>query len=360
VWLTEHQIERKRGEFMIKRAGVASLLALVLLTILAFGSTAVPSGYGTSQNDQKSKQSKRDKKKDKESESARATKPLLWVDPTDLETRDLFYGAGGAEGAPDPNGKFTFVRRSTAGTSKKYIVEDDKGRGWTVKLGPEARPETTASRIVWAVGYHTDQDYFVKKAHVSNEKDGFDVKDVRFERRNDGYEDIGLWSWEANPFMGRREFQGLKVLMALLNNWDLKTDNNKILRPKKKSGEDRDLRIYYVSDLGASLGSTGSFWRKLPGLGEAPAGSKGKPKGYARQEFIKGVENGIVVFNYKGKLHEALEGISADDARWMGHQLSRLSQKQLTDALRAGGFSDSEIGTYLEAITDRIDQLKKL
>jgi len=37
------------------------------------------------------------------------------------------------------------------------------------------------------------------------------------------------WSWTGNPFVGTREFQGLKVMMALINNWDLKDINNKIL-----------------------------------------------------------------------------------------------------------------------------------
>ena len=34
------------------------------------------------------------------------------------------------------------------------------------KTGPEARPETVASRFVWAVGYFANEDYFVPTLHV--------------------------------------------------------------------------------------------------------------------------------------------------------------------------------------------------
>ena len=306
---------------------------------------------------EKSKKEKSDKKDD--SKNAGDAHPVLWEEPTDIESRDLFNGLGGADGAPDPNGKFTFVDRSKTGTSEKIHVTDDKGRKWTVKFGSECKPETAATRIVWAAGYHVDQDYFVKRTHIEG-RGGFDVWDVRFERGDDGYKEEGLWKWEANPFNGTRELQGLKVLMVLLNNWDLKYDNNKIVRPGKKSGGDRDERVYYIADLGATFGSTGSFVSKLPFFGNAPAGTKGDPDGYSKQQFIEGVRNGQVVFHYKGKDKKALEGITVENARWMGDLLGKLSDKQLSDAMRAGGFSDSEVAVYTRATRDRINQLKNL
>jgi hypothetical protein len=148
--------------------------------------------------------------------------------------------------------------------------------------------------------------------------------------------------------------------MALLNNWDLKVDNNKIIRPDKKSGGDRDVRIYYVADLGGTLGSTGSFFTKLPFFGSAPAGTKGDPVAYSSQIFIDGVRSGQVVFHYKGKDPKVLEGVTVENARWMGNLLGRLSDKQLSDAFRSGGFSDSEVTTYVRAVRSRINQLKNL
>ena len=337
----------------------ALLTALCLSVSLGIASTHA---FATAQDKDKSQKEKKkddDKATKDGAASSRDTRPVLWSEPTDITSRDLFYGPGGRQGAPDPAGKFKFVRRSTSGTSEKIIVDDDKGRGWTVKFGPEARPETSATRILWAVGYHVDQDYFVKRTHIEG-RGGFDVWDVRFEARDDGFKEVGLWQWAVNPFTGTRELQGLKVLMALLNNWDLKDMNNKIVQPNKESGGDRNLRVYYVADLGATLGSTGSFFSKLPFFSDAPAGSKGVPDSYANQVFIDSVSGGKVHFHYEGKNGSVIEGISVEHARWMGELLGRLSDKQLSDAFRAGGFTENEVGTYATAMRRRIDQLKAL
>ena len=339
------------------------IICLITIVCLLIGLNAsVSAGPGAQGKDksEKSKKQKKDKDADKDkADDSSAGHPVLWEEPTNIESRDLFNGPGGAAGAPDLSSKFTFMGRDKKGTSEKIYVDDDKSREWIVKFGPEAKPETAATRIVWAVGYHVDQDYFVKRTHIEG-RGGFDVWDVRFKRRHYGFKDEGLWSWHSNPFMGTRELQGLKVLMALTNNWDLKLDNNKIVRPDKKSGLDRSERIYYVGDLGATFGSTGSFFSKIPGFGNAPAGTKGDPQGYASQPFINGTRNGQVIFNYKGKDPKALEGITVDNARWMGSLLGRLSDKQISDAFRAAGYDDSDVSIYLRAMRDRINQLKNL
>ena len=352
----------------MKKNAIISTLSLGCVLIgltqspfmIASGSTQKNNGAANFTTIQKHQSDEKRKIVRTGSDAAQEGHPLLWEEPTDIESRDLFYGTGGQEGAPDPAGKFTFVERSTQGTTKKLHVEDDQGHKWTVKFGAEAKPEVAASRIVWAVGYHVDQDYFVKQAHIEGAGKDSDARDVRFKRRNDGYKEVGLWTWADNPFLGTRELQGLKVLMVVLNNWDLKTDNNKILRPDQKSGGDRDERIYYIADLGATFGKTGSFLQKVAPFGDPPAGSKGKPKEYAHQDFIEGTRNGEVIFHYKGKDSSTLRGITVADAKWMGNLLGRLSEKQLSDAFRAGGFADSEIAVYVRAISERIRELQNL
>jgi hypothetical protein len=343
----------------LKARIICALGVILLLT----GLTAIAPATSSAAPQDKDKSEKPKKDKDKsakdEAEEALTGNAVLWREPTDIESRDLFHGAGGVEGAPNPSGKFTFVKRDTGGTSEKIIVKDEKGREWSVKFGPEARPETAASRIVWAAGYHVDQNYFVKEAHIEG-RGGFDVWDVRFERKDDGLKTLAPWAWMSNAFSGKRELQGLKVLMALINNWDIKDENNKIVRPNKESGGDRNARIYYVSDLGGTLGATGNALAKIPGFGNVPGGSKGKPDSFANQAFIDGVQNGKVVFHYEGKRGEVLEGVSVEDARWMGDLLGRLSDKQLSDAFRAGGFTDAEVGIYVRAMRNRINQLKNL
>jgi hypothetical protein len=192
--------------------------------------------------------------------------PILWHDPGAIESLNLFYGPGGQSGAPDPAGKITYVRDQLTGTQKKIIVKDDQGRTWTVKFGPESKPETAASRIVWAVGYHAHQDYFVKEARIEGYSTSV-IHDVRFQRRDDGYKTIGNWDWESNPFTSKCEFGGLKALMALLDNWDLKALNNKIERPENKVEEGK--LVYCVSDLGATFGRTKSGYRLFPFTGRS-------------------------------------------------------------------------------------------
>jgi len=287
-------------------------------------------------------------------------RPVMWVEPLDLETRDLFYGIGGQKGEPDPLAKYRFIERKTSGNSEKIVVEDNRDRRWTIKFGPEARPETAASRIVWAVGYHVDQDYFVKRAHVEG-RGGFDVWDVRFERDNDGFKKVGRWSWQSNHFVGTRDLDGLKTLMALFNNFDLKTLNTKIVRPAKKKSSEETILIYYVNDLGATLGSTGAWYTDAPILGEIPSGTKGNPNDYARSKFIDRVGDGKVTFHSaRRRAKRAMSGVEIDNAQWMGKLLARLSDKQLSDAFRAGGFDEKETVTYIRAIRDRIKQLQGL
>lgn len=285
---------------------------------------------------------------------------VMWQEPRDLESRDLFYGSGGPAGAPDPASRFKFIRRQGSPTdpSEKIIVEDERGRRWTVKFGPETRPETTAARIVWAAGYHTDQDYFVKRAHIDG-RGGFDVWNVRFERRNDGFDDQGNWSWKQNPFDNTRDLQGLKVLMALVNNWDLSDANTKIVLDTNDS---QGRLVYYISDLGASLGTTHSWLTRLPGNADAAGpGSRGDADAFARHPFIDGVRDGRVVFHWERKFAlYVLDGVTVENAHWIGNLLGRLSDKQLADACRAGGFDDAEVATYVRALRDRIRQLQSL
>jgi hypothetical protein len=332
-----------------------SIFFLSIAMIAPGFNPCAPGGLGAQE---KPKKDKAEKEKAQVVDASEG-RPVLWTEPVDVESLDLFYGPGGKEGAPDLTGRFTYVGADTKGTQKKIYVKDDKDREWTVKFGPEVRPETAATRFVWAAGYHTDEDYFVRRVHIDGMSGG-DAVNVRFKRRHHGFKDIGLWTWEDNPFIGTRELEGLKVLMAVLNNWDLKVDNNKVVRPAKKSGEDTAERIYYVGDLGATFGKTGSLAHELRLPGDPPAGTKDKPGQYAHQAFIDGVRDGTVRFHYKGKDSSALKGIRVENAKWMGDMLARLSEKQLTDAFRAGGYSDSEISTLARAIQERISELKNL
>jgi hypothetical protein len=303
-------------------------------------------------------------------EAPKAFTAVLWREPVDIASRDLFYGPGGKGHAP--KGKFTFKEEDMAGTSPKFDVVDEDGVRWRAKLGVEARPETVASRFVWAVGYFANEDYFMPVLHVENmqhlhrgshfvSKDN-NVSDVRLKRRLPDEKKVGIWSWAKDPFTNTREWYGLRVLMAVMNNWDLKDVNNSVYQTRGEPAEER----YVVTDLGASFGPTGIY--------KAP---KGDPTAYCHSKWIKTISPEFVDFNVPStppitqlfnfyemprRLNLLWLGhhIPRKDARWMGDLLARLSPQQIRDAFRAGGYSTDDVERFSNALERRIGELEKL
>lgn len=283
--------------------------------------------------------------------------PVLWQDPGDISARDLTLGPGGEEMKPDVS-NVTFIKDETGdGYSVKYRVRDGAGNIWIAKVGNEARPETAAVRLAWAVGYVTEINYLYPCVQIKGatkprknvdrcEGDGF--ANVRFEARPKDVKRLDTWSWKNNPFTGTNEFKGLIILMGLLNNWDLKDENNKILLVSGENGEN-ELR-YIISDLGATFGKTGG----------PISHSRNEPEKYVKTKFVEGVEGGKVKFAYSGKNSGLFRDITVEQAKWIGDLLSRLSDQQLNDAFKAANFDEQEIQMLTEAVRARINQLVNL
>jgi len=296
----------------------------------------------------------------------------LWHDPIDIPSLNLAWGQGGKRHAPRQDAVYKFVKEDLGGSTTKFYVEDDEGVEWLVKVGDEARGETAATRLVWAMGFFTDEDYFLAELHVVGmpklhrksktiSRDGT-IRRARLERREHGEKKVGNWQWSDNPYLNTRELNGLRVLMALLNNWDLKTSNNKIYEEK-----DGDLR-YVVSDLGASFGRTGAITTR----------SKGKLKDYRKDPFIQRQSDETVDFvmrtrpspitkpfrrryyKEKAQIAEITKNVPLVDAEWIGSQLSQLSTEQIHSALCASGFLPEEVEGYTEVIQKRIAELNSL
>jgi hypothetical protein len=52
---------------------------------------------------------------------------------------------------------FKFVKEDLSGSNPKFVVTDQAGGKWKMKLGAEAKPEVAASRLVWAPGCFTPE-----------------------------------------------------------------------------------------------------------------------------------------------------------------------------------------------------------
>ena len=242
--------------------------------------------------------------------------------------------------------RITFLEEDKGGYSgTKYRIRDGAGREWVAKIGKEAQSETAAVRLLWAVGYETEINYLVPRLTIPG-KGTFE--DVRLEARPAGDDRLDEWKWEENPFAGTRQFQGLKIMMLFLENWDIKDSNNEIIH---REGTTR-LR-YVVSDLGATFSKTGG----LPVVWTITR-SRNDPGDYEKAKFVDEVEGNIVKFNYSGKKKDIFENITVADARWLHGWLSRLNRSQIRDAFRAANYNREETETLTDAVLHRIAQLR--
>jgi len=295
----------------------------------------------------------------------------LWRDRGDMHALDLYGGAGGRAHQP-PAGVFRFVKEDREGTSPKFDIEDNEGVEWKVKLGEESQAETAATRLLWAAGYFADEDYYVPELRVEGIGklhrggkyvfDGGVIHGARLERHIKGQKKAGNWSWFENPYVGTKEFNGLRTLMALVNNWDLKDINNAIYENKGEEGV-----RYVVTDMGATFGRTGNPLVR----------SKSNMKEYVESRFIrksnaesldlylKSRPFFLTIFDFHNyRMRTRMEGIAKDipviDAKWLGRILGQLTAEQIADCFRAGGYSDAEIEGYTNAVEERIADLNRL
>ena len=157
--------------------------------------------------------------------------------------------------------------------------------------------------------------------------------------------------------------------MALINNWDLKNQNNAVYEEKDGDKSKGSQQIYMISDLGASFGSPGRAWPRSK--------SRGNLEVYSHSKFIKKVTStyvdfdaparpallfsfGLPQFIIRLRLRWIGKQVPRADAKWMGQLLAQLSPDQIRDAFRAAGYSPKEVEGVTEVVEARIAELNKL
>jgi hypothetical protein len=175
---------------------------------------------------------------------------------------------------------------------------------------------------------------------------------------------VGWWNWTDCPFAGTQEFNGLRALMAVLNNWDTK-DANTAIYDNWNPRRDRPERMYMVSDVGSSFGETSLSWNQEH--------IKGNVDYYSRSKFITSttadtvsfsvpgnfrLENGTYVqYLFRRPRQWITKDIPREDAAWIGNILARLSPAQIRDIFRAAGYSPQEVEGFARALESRIAEL---
>lgn len=266
----------------------------------------------------------------------------LWVEPA--RNRDLFYGVGGKRLAPNPAAKYTVIEIKRGGFSAGYTVTDAAGGEWSAKFPPEAATEVVASRLHWGIGYHQPPIFYVETWTAVKATSPNPQMPARFrEKKPDlhGLDAGDPWSYYQNPFVGTRQLAGLLVLQAMLGNSDLKDENN-VLYELAKPLEGAS-RWYVVRDLGHTFGRTGVM--------NAP---RNDVRVFEETPFIKGVVDGTVRFDYRGRHKALFSNITPDDVRWMCSQLQKLTDEQWQDAFRAGGYAKDTADRFIRRMKQKI------
>ncbi len=293
---------------------------------------------------------------------------ILWQAPRAITVDDWIWGPGGTARAPQP--PYEFVDEDLNGTNPKLRVRDAKGDRWVVKFGGENHGDVFASRLLFALGYVTQPNYYVASGSISGVHDlkrakpfvGRDgsFRFARFKLRDHkalAAVDGEAWSWNDNPFAGTPQLNGLKILMMLMSNWDAKDardgegrNTSVYTQPK---GDHAGRRFYAFDDWGATMGKWGGFFAR----------DKWNPEGYQAQtkDFVRLAPDGRLEWGYRGK-HDAdiTSGISVDDVRWLLTYLRPVSDDELRAGLRASGATNRQIEIYTQSIRARITQLERL
>ena len=75
---------------------------------------------------------------------------------------------------------------------------------------------------------------------------------------------------------------------------------------------------------------------------------------YEKTAFIRGVENGMVRFEYRGRHKALFQNIPVGHVRWVCERLNRLSDRQWTDAFRAGGIEGEMAERFIRRTKQKI------
>jgi hypothetical protein len=258
--------------------------------------------------------------------------------------RDLFHGVGGKRLSPDPAATYTVIEIKRGGFSRGYTVTGPGDREWSAKFPPEAGTEVVASRIHWGIGYHQPPIYLLRDWTAVGATSPNPQLPARFREKDPALHGLDAgdsWSYYENPFVGTRQMNALLVLQAMLGNSDLKDAQNVIYSLDREFEGAR--RWYVARDLGQTFGRTGVI--------DAP---RGDIEVFEETPFIRGVEDGKVRFDYRGRHKALLENIRPADVRWLCERLDALTDAQWDDAFRAGGIDSRAAERFVRRMKQKI------
>jgi hypothetical protein len=206
--------------------------------------------------------------------------------------------------------------------------------------------EVTVSRVLSAVGFHQPPVYFLPSFTMTDSHGTHLEAGGRFRLDEPSLKARGNWRFQDNPFVGMREYRGLLVILLMFNSFDLRSANNTLYEVDRGGRVDQ---WYVVRDLGGALGSSARLLVQRNNLEK-----------FESHDWIRKVQNGVVEFNYGGWNSELTRGISVEDLRWACELVGGLTNRQWSDAFRAGGYPPDLADRFIHRLRARIDEGRKI
>lgn len=177
--------------------------------------------------------------------------------------------------------------------------------------------------------------------------------------------EIGPWRFDDLDHGKRTEVRAIQILAAWVSNYDLRTDNNRLVAII--NNEDGKVHIRHdLIDVGAGLGSSSSFPNK-----KSPSNINAMDWKVTRDRasYNEGGDSQTVELSGLISLepNPTFRQIPLADAQWMVRNLCSISENQILQALAASGLSSAEARLGLEKMVSRrnnmvidFDQQKEL
>ena len=212
--------------------------------------------------------------------------------------------------------------------------------------------EVVTSRVLWAIGFHQPPTYYVERWSLTGAEAG-PQSAGRFRPELPSQQVVGEWSWYENPFVGSQPYRGFVVANLLLNSWDWKTSNNKIYElsePAEGEAVVRRSRSWRVA--GPNHVSATSEVVSIERFGQGTR-TTCRFEEQASSADGRSIPHHIRLPRDLPRRHQQCHSVG----RALGVSLlSRLSERQWREALRAAQYDEQHATRYIGKIKQKIAQ----
>ncbi|MEQ1879150.1 MAG: hypothetical protein ABL958_21105, partial [Bdellovibrionia bacterium] len=208
-----------------------------------------------------------------------------------------------------------------------------------------------------------DPNYTDSNFNVANESlvARFVFRPANIQTKNKKLKSIGAWDFNRLEKSKRRDLRGMGMLGAWLNWYDARWDNTRL---KILDTENGPQLIHFINDTGSVLGEASNLLSSESGeVNRFPwAFTKifeSWERVYPDREVpLKKVRHlSFKDFKMAYDDTDPFRDMTYEDARWMARKIAQITERQLTDALVASGFSSAETKLFLEKLINRRDKM---